>query len=203
METMELNIQNVLKYVFSVAPLFICFFLLMVSALNANTKGLVYLGFVMLIASVSVGLKQLFKLKPELYDPQNCQVFNWPSLISQYTAPDFNSVFLSFTFWYLVMPMIVKAAPPNTLLIIIVLVLMIGNGITRVTQKCNLILDIVIGNLVGTAFGIAMFYALWKGGGKNLLFIDSITSNNVTCNRPSKQTFKCAVYKNGQLISNL
>jgi hypothetical protein len=28
-------------------------------------------------------------------------------------------------------------------------------------------------------------------------------SNNVVCSRPKKQTFKCAVYKNGELIKNL
>ena len=43
----------------------------------------------------------------------------------------------------------------------------------------------------------------------NLIFQEEIIkknqelqSNNIICARPSKQTFKCSVYKNGQLISS-
>jgi hypothetical protein len=39
-------------------------------------------------------------------------------------------------------------------------------------------------------------------GYDSLLYFDELESNNVTCSRPSKQTFKCSVYKNGELISS-
>ena len=38
-------------------------------------------------------------------------------------------------------------------------------------------------------------------GNDNLLYFGKYTSNNVQCSKPSKQTFKCSVYKNGRLIS--
>ena len=81
--------------------------------------------------------------------------------------------------------------------------LVIGNGVTRVSQGCNNIIDIIIGNILGAGLGAGYFFAFWATNNRNLLFTDSIASNNVTCNRPSKQTFKCAVYKNGQLVKNL
>jgi len=33
-----------------------------------------------------------------------------------------------------------------------------------------------------------------------LLFFNAEPSNNVICARPKKQTFKCFVYKNGEVI---
>ena len=69
--------------------------------------------------------------------------------------------------------------------------------------KCNNLTDIFIGNLLGSGLGVGYFFAFWSSNNKKLLFIDNLDSNKVMCNRPSKQTFKCAVYKNGQLIKNL
>ena len=36
----------------------------------------------------------------------------------------------------------------------------------------------------------------------SLLYFDEFISNNVVCSRPTEQTFRCSVYKNGELISN-
>ena len=38
---------------------------------------------------------------------------------------------------------------------------------------------------------------------ESLLFFNDLTSNNVVCKRPTNQTFKCSVYKNGQVIQDL
>ncbi len=81
-------------------------------------------------------------------------------------------------------------------------IFIIGNGITRVMIGCNNKIDMAIGNLIGGGLGVGYFFAFWATNNKNMLFIDDVTSNKVSCNRPSKQTFKCAVYKNGELIKN-
>jgi hypothetical protein len=41
---------------------------------------------------------------------------------------------------------------------------------------------------------------MYYTGGQNLLFTTDTPSNKVACYRPSKQQFKCSVYKNGELI---
>ena len=82
--------------------------------------------------------------------------------------------------------------------------MILGNGITRKSAGCNFIADLLVGNLVGAGLGVGFFYALWsKQENRHLLFTSDLGSNRVSCSRPSKQTFKCAVYKNGQLIKNL
>jgi len=39
-------------------------------------------------------------------------------------------------------------------------------------------------------------------GLSNLLFFNDYSSNKEICTMPKKQTFKCAVYKNGELIGS-
>ena len=37
---------------------------------------------------------------------------------------------------------------------------------------------------------------------KNYLFINEMISGNQVCSKPTKQKFKCSVYKNGEIISS-
>ena len=43
---------------------------------------------------------------------------------------------------------------------------------------------------------------LHEAGYDSLLYFDELLSNKVACSRPSKQSFKCSVYKGGELISS-
>ena len=63
----------------------------------------------------------------------------------------------------------------------------------------GLVLGMAIGLLLGTSHGSFFGGVL---GHKDLLFYNEIISNNVICNRPAKQTFKCQVYKGGELVSS-
>lgn len=201
---LNLSFTDIFRYCMSLAPLFITCFLIMGSVLNQDVKGLVYLGGILIVAILTVGFKRLFRVRPPTdYNQEQCQVFNLPPLVTEFSAPDFNSMFLSFTTLYLLMPMAYGASQMNALLIIILIIFIIGNGATRYLTKCNNLMDILIGNLLGSGLGVGYFFAFWATNNKKLLFIDDLNSNNVVCNRPSKQTFKCAVYKNGQLIKNL
>ena len=66
------------------------------------------------------------------------------------------------------------------------------------TNAMGVALSIIMGLILGGIwFGIFM-----ASGQRNLLFYSELNSNNVICERPSKQTFRCSVYKNGRLISN-
>ena len=201
---LDLNFSSLFRYLMSLSPMIIASFLILASLLDHNVKGLVYLGGVLIVAILTIGFKRLFRVKkPDRYVADICQVFNIPPIMTDYSAPDFNSMFLSFTTTYLLLPMAMGGTSLNAILIIIMGMLVIGNGVTRVTQGCNNIIDIIIGIILGGGLGAGYFFAFWATNNRNLLFTDSIASNNVTCNRPSKQTFKCAVYKNGQLVKNL
>ena len=74
----------------------------------------------------------------------------------------------------------------------------------RNTQKCfsgfkSIFVNILGGFTFATLIVIPMFYY----GGKTSLFFNEVSSDKETCSMPTKQKFKCAVYKNGELISNI
>ena len=91
----------------------------------------------------------------------------------------------------------------NAWMVILLLTFLIGNGFTRIRKACNGVIDVIIGAVLGFCLGTAWFFLFWLTDNKKLLFIDDLVSNRVACNRPSKQNFKCAVYKNGELVKNL
>ena len=73
---------------------------------------------------------------------------------------------------------------------------------TKITNKCTTPLGAFLGGMFGVLFGI-IYWALFRyTGNEKLLFFQLEGSNNVVCSRPSKQTFRCNVYKNGKLIKS-
>jgi hypothetical protein len=48
-----------------------------------------------------------------------------------------------------------------------------------------------------------MVGCMYAGGSGKFMFFNEVQSNKDVCNMPSKQTFKCQVYKNGELIGNV
>lgn len=202
-----MSISEAFNFLISLTPLFIVSFLFMASVLNQNVKGLVYLGGIVIVILITIGLKYAIgATHSSLIDTKS--MWGWPGeggagFIKQNSIPDFGSMILSFTMMYITLPMAYKAASLNVLLIIIMLFFIVSNAVVRVQGKKNDIIGIIIGNLVGAALGVGYFFAFWASNNKNLLFNNGVSSNNVSCDRPSKQTFKCAVYKNGQIVKNL
>jgi hypothetical protein len=66
------------------------------------------------------------------------------------------------------------------------------------------LLSIVSGMIVGILGGCMWVVTLItsdSGNNRKFLFYNELISNNLVCSVPKKQTFKCSVYKNGEIIS--
>jgi hypothetical protein len=74
-------------------------------------------------------------------------------------------------------------------------------------MKCipkELVFDIVTFNTVfGVALGVFITGLFYVGGSSKYLLINEFSSDKVFCSTPKKTQFKCAVYKNGELLQNL
>ena len=44
---------------------------------------------------------------------------------------------------------------------------------------------------------------MYAGGSGKYLFFNEMSSDKQVCYKPSNQTFKCSLYKDGQIISEL
>ena len=90
----------------------------------------------------------------------------------------------------------------NYVVLIFLLCLLGVDIMTKVQNKCTTYPGTILGALVGFLFGAVWYILFYSMGYSSLLYFDELRSDNVQCSMPTKQTFKCSVYKNGQLISS-
>ena len=110
---------------------------------------------------------------------------------------------MSFTIAYLFVPMF-QTNSINYIVVAILIfyfVLDVGN---KVVQGCinfdvdgpYVLLDMVFGFFIASIIVMAM----QLGGSDKFLFYTEMIDNKLVCKKPTSQTMKCAVYRNGQLI---
>lgn len=70
----------------------------------------------------------------------------------------------------------------------------------NLSNGCYNMIQLPISLLIGGGIGYLWSYILYKSKNTSLQYFNKITGKDV-CSRPTKNTFKCSVYKNGKLIS--
>jgi len=196
----EPRLSNLLKLFSLLSPLLLVFFMVMLSLFNQDIKGLVYLAGVLLACVVNVIVAGTIKSTPDPNASVVCGVFNLPGA-SQYNSPATSSVMLAFTIAYLLLPM--RFNNEMNYIVLIALLCLFGlDAYTKVDSLCTPASGTVLGGLLGFMLGGLWFALFHMSGFDSLLYFETYSSNRVFCEKPSKQTFKCRVFKNGQLISS-
>jgi hypothetical protein len=62
---------------------------------------------------------------------------------------------------------------------------------------------ISLNTLFGAGLGIIIPSLMYAGGSSKYLLTNEIASTKEVCSMPKNTQFKCAVYKNGELLQNL
>ena len=198
----DLTITNIFQFISALTPLLLIFFMVMISIFNQDLKGLVYLAGILIVSVVNIFLLNLIKSQRDPNSGASCNIFNLPFNMTNYNVPSLNSVLISFTIAYLFLPMI-ASNQMNYALIAVLLSVFAIDAVSKIMNKCTTAGGVIFGLLTGSLFG-SLWYTLFHSTGYNsLLYFDEVVSNKVYCSRPKKQTFKCAVYKNGELIKTL
>jgi|TARA_R110001599_G_scaffold336327_2_gene553940 prepilin signal peptidase PulO-like enzyme (type II secretory pathway) len=198
----ELTLSNMLQLFAALSPLLLSFFLVMSSLFNQSLKGLVYLAGVLMASVINIFLMNQIKspMKPEASKSISCNLVSLPFL-TQFNSPAPSSLFIAFTTAYLVLPM--QYNNQMNYVILAALLCLFGlDAVTKIQNNCTTLGGSFLGALVGGILGTIWYTLFHVSGYDSLLYFDELESNNVTCSRPSKQTFKCSVYKNGELISS-
>ena len=191
------NLMDSISLLALVSPFLLAFLMVMISIINSNVKGLIYL-LGLIILFVIVFLFQNTLRIPMDKTNQFCNIFS----ISQFSVPSFNSALYLYTIMYILLPMI-NMHMINFPLIITFLLLYIMDCIIKNKNKCSSPVGIIMGSILGLVFGITYFLVIRATGQTGLLYYDDLVSNKIACSRPTKQNFKCQVYKNGELIQNI
>ena len=196
----ELTISNVLQFFSFISPTLLIFFLFLSSLFNQNLKGLVYIAGVLISSIINVFFMNIVGSGRDDNEAFSCSLFDIPH-VSQFNSPYPSSVIIAFTIAYLVLPM--KYNNQMNYAVLTFLLCLFGVDIlTKVQNKCTTYAGSILGGLVGFLLGTIWYIIFHITGYDSLLYFDELRSDKVMCSMPSKQTFKCSVYKNGELISS-
>jgi hypothetical protein len=198
----ESNIKNIYAYFSSLSPLYISAYLLISSLSNGDIgksgmylAGLVLVLLIHSIIAMSIGGEYEDKFGSSKYKLE-CNFIQVP-LLSNYMIPNLNSTLLAFIFTYLIMPMQTYNSY-NVFLLGIIGAFFGINAVSKVLHGCTTLVGILISSVIGFIIGFAWFSIVLTSNPKMLFF--AADGGRPICSRPSKQTFKCKVYKNGEVI---
>jgi hypothetical protein len=114
----------------------------------------------------------------------------------------YSAFIFSFTLMYIFLPMFINQNV-NTWMFFGLTIYFIIDTFTKQQNKCVEPSNVFINVLVGFALSAILVCIMINSPGlSNLLFFNDYSSNKEICTMPKKQTFKCAVYKNGELIGS-
>jgi hypothetical protein len=196
----KFELSNIFRLISIISPLMIVFFLVMVSIFNQDLKGMVYLGGLLIASAINILFMNILKKTRFEDEAYSCNLVELPWM-SQYNVPLQSSLVITFTFFYILMPMIYNEQM-NLPIVISLLSIFFMDGYVKLSDRCSSILGVFMGGIIGGILGLVWYTIFHSSGKDSLLYFDEMASNNVICSRPSKQTFKCSVYKNGELISS-
>ena len=200
--TLQLTFSNIVQIFSIFAPLFLGTFLVLVSIFNQNIKGLIYLGGVLIASVINYMVSMVIGSEPLDNEGPICNLVEFPLIPNRYNVPNYNSMFIGFTLMYLLLPMLTNNQI-NFWMVGAIVSIFAVDAYVKLQYFCTVPRGITIGGIVGITLG-AVWYFLFKFTNMtSLLFFNDLTSNNVVCKRPQNQTFKCSVYKNGQVIQDL
>jgi hypothetical protein len=111
---------------------------------------------------------------------------------------------LAFTSFYICVPMFIINSI-NWLVILLFIFYMIGEYFMKNSNKCfidpnsttNICVNILFGSLLGLFMTVVVYSKLNSWSYTNI-----VSSNKEVCSMASEQTFRCDVYKNGEILAS-
>jgi hypothetical protein len=180
------------------SPIIIALGVLSMSFIFQNFKGFIYLGFLL---SVSVAREFLLMISGATQKVSANRVCDMAQY-SKYGNTGFSIFVISFTLFYICMPMFLNKDVNWWVFGGLLFYLLMDVGIRYMKQCITQVSDILLNLVTGAAAGLLIPGLLYVGGSSKYLFFNEISSTKEICSMPKKQNFKCAVYKNGELIGS-
>ena len=194
------TLSNILQFFSFISPTLLVFFMFMMSLFNQNLKGLVYIAGLLIASVINIIFMNIIGSGRDDNESFSCSMFDIPN-VSQFNSPYPTSLIIAFTLAYLSLPM--KYNKQMNYIVLIFLLGLLGiDVLTKVQNRCTTYAGSILGALVGFLLGSIWYVLFFSLGYSSLLYFDELRSDNVMCSKPTKQTFRCHVYKNGELVSS-
>lgn len=164
-----------------------------------NFKGLIYLGFLVGCCFVRSYVYMMSGSNPSVNDKTICSTVQY----TKYGNPTFSAFVFAFSIMYLSIPMFSNGSV-NFWVFISLITYFFLDMFIKIYKKCILQMsDLFLNVLLGATSATLIVTLMYAGGSGKYLFFNEVSSNKEMCYQPSKQTFKCSVFKDGTLVSEL
>lgn len=190
---------NMLVFLSFFSPVILAICMVSLSFMFQNFKGFIYLGFLLGVCVVRNFVYMMNGSSPIINDKTICNSIQY----SKYGNPTFSAFVFAFTIMYLSLPMFSNGAP-NFWVFSGLLVYFFLDMFIKMYKKCTVQMgDLFLNVLLGLASSGLIVSLMYAGGSGKYLFFNEISSNKEICSMPKKQTFKCKMYKNGELVGDV
>ena len=208
------TITNIFYSLSFYSPLIITTSIIVFSLFSSSLeKGLLFLLWLFVITLLRVIILKIVQMSMKTV-PQALPAICLTGLTDIFIPNDvtYSTYILAFTMFYFIMPMIMVSANNKInamnyyviafFIAYIVLDLFIKSSLLCIPTilSVNVLSEIVSGMGLGALIAGPIMYGTSL---RNMLFINEVNSNKEVCSMPSKQKFKCNLYKNGELVNNL
>ncbi len=191
--------MNMLIFLTFFSPIILASGITSMSFIFQNFKGLIYLGFLIGCCVVRSFVYMMAGAQPIVNDHTICTSIQY----SKYGNPTFSAFIFAFTIMYLCYPMF-SAGAVNYWIFISLLVYFLLDIVVKIYKNCIVKMgDLALNVILGGASATLIVMLMYAGGSADYLFFNEMSSDKEMCSQPSKQTFRCKMYKDGQLISEL
>jgi len=200
---MELTVISFTYLFLRLAPFFLVCFFTLSSIFNQDYKGIVYLvGLLFTCFSVmTIGNLLPLTVIPLENRPEVCDAITLSGFGNNSVLPLGQSI-LGFTFAYLLWWIIKNQFTLQNLPTLIFFpLIIIFDFIWNINNTCYTFWQLSVSLVLSAGFGTLWGYIIDSTNTPNLKYFSGLKQEEV-CSVPSQQTFRCNVYKNGQIISS-
>ena len=192
---MSANLMDVIVYY---SPIILSFCILILSVFYQSYKGFVFFLFVSFFAVIRKLLAKALFTKSTTSNEKNCSTF---TIFQSDKSDGFVTFFVTFVAGYILAPMFIKNIYNIPVMAILLLYLVIVTLYQNKDSCCTFATSLsnILYGVISAALTVII---LVSAGLTDKLFTEDLVSDATVCSMPSKQSFKCSVYKNGEIISS-
>jgi hypothetical protein len=191
--------MNLLIFLSFFSPIILATSITSMSFIFQNFKGLIYLGFLIGCCVVRSYVYIIAGAAPIVNDRTICTSIQY----SKYGNPTFSAFVFAFTIMYLCYPMFSNNSVNYWVFISLITYFFLDIFI-KIYKNCIIKMgDLFLNVLLGSVSAALIITLMYVGGSGKYLFFNEMSSNKEICYKPSKQTFKCNLMKNGELIGEI
>jgi hypothetical protein len=184
------GVNNLIFY----SPFFLILFILSLGFAYQSPKGYIYLVILISICAIRAVIYN-YKGFDFLNNNPACNVLT----LGSYGNSSFSGFVFAFTIIYLLYPMVYNSNY-NLPIIYFLILYSLLDYYFRNSYGCVSNKDFIINITLGIIFSIITIASMYRLGLSDYLFYNETSTNENMCSVSAQQTFKCSVYKNGELI---